>query len=46
MEIVVALTLDLQGNVSAETLVTKADTILEIVTAEWDALSKPLVTRK
>lgn len=44
MEILVALTLGLQGNVLAETLVTKADTILEILTAEWDAVSKPLVT--
>lgn len=46
MEILLALTQDLRGNVLAETLVTKADAILEILTAEWDAVSKPLVVAK
>lgn len=45
MEILVALALDWPGNVLAETLVTKADAILEILTAEWDTVSKPLVAR-
>lgn len=45
MEILVALALDWPGNVLAETLVTKADPILEILTAEWDAVSKPLLAR-
>lgn len=45
MEILVALALDWPGNVLAETPVTKADALLDIRTAEWDAVSKPLLTR-
>lgn len=46
MEILVALALDWPGNVLAETPVTKADALLDIRTAEWDAVSKPLLTRQ
>lgn len=40
MDLVVALAFDWLGNVLAETLVTKADTILEMLTAEWDDVFK------
>lgn len=45
VDLVVALAFDWLGNVLAETPVTKADTILEMLTAEWEAFSKPLVGR-